>query len=206
MAELLERNETRKIVALSLVATATVCLVGAFRLPFMHSEFSLELPGWMPDPIASRVRLWLIDRGRIPVGDHYLWGVIRKLFTAREYFLGWAILLFSVVVPVLKIALCTTLIHGESLLSRRSRNGLHWYLMHIGKWSMADVFIVGMIIVFFKAEGFHYTFRAGPGIYCYGSSALLSAVAVGIAGRTLQPAQPSPQLQEEESASVFESS
>ena len=55
-------------------------------------------------------------------------------------------------------------------------------LKAIGRWSMADVFIVGMVIVFLKAEGFHFHYAARAGLYLYAASAILSAVAAHIAG------------------------
>jgi paraquat-inducible protein A len=176
----------RKGAALVLVVASALCLVGAFRLPFMHSEFALDLPAWVPDMMVGRIRLWLIDKGRIAVGDHYLWGVIRKLFAAREYLVGWAILLFSVVFPVAKISLCLVLASGASLLSVRTRHRVHRALSVAGKWSMADVFIVGMVIVFFKAEGFHYNFTAQPGIYYYAAAAVLSSLAVSLVQGTIE--------------------
>lgn len=169
--------------ALPIVATAALCLVGAFWLPFLHSEFTLDLPGWMPRPLGIRVREWLVLKGRIPVGDQYLWDVISRLFVAREYLVGWAILMFSVVFPTLKIALCAALASGSGLFAERSRQRLIHGLAVVGKWSMADVFIVGMIIVFFKAQGFHFSFAARPGVYCYAAAAVLSSLAVSVVRR-----------------------
>jgi len=171
------------VVVQVLVALAAVCLVGAFWLPFMHAEFSLNLPAWIPRPLAARMREWLIIKGRIPVGDQYLWGVIRNLFTAREYLVGWAILTFSVVFPTLKIGLCAALAGGAPVVPERVRRQLVHGLAVAGKWSMADVFIVGMIIVFIKAQGFHFSFAAQPGVYCYAAAAVLSSLAVSVVQR-----------------------
>ncbi len=162
-----------------LVGASAFCLLGAFYFPFMHSEFSLRLPKWIPHIIALQIRDWLIDEGKIPTGDHYLWGVIGRLFAAREYFVGWAIFLFSVFVPALKIVLCGILVAPASV-SPRSRRALARTLALVAKWSMADVFIVGMIIVFFKAEGFHFAFEARAGIYFYAAAAILSSLAVAL--------------------------
>jgi hypothetical protein len=171
------------LVAQVLVLLAAAFLIAAFWLPFMHAEFTLALPSWMPRPLAAHVREWLIAKGRLPVGDHYLWGVIRNLFTAREYLVGWAILLFSVVFPVSKIILGMLLTAGAHWVSTELRGRLLRILAVTAKWSMADVFIVGMIIVFFKADGFHFTFTARPGIYCYAAAALLSSAAVSLIHR-----------------------
>ena len=43
---------------------------------------------------------------------------------------------------------------------------------------MADVFIVAVIIVMFKAKGFNFKFTAEAGIYFYALSAILSSIAI----------------------------
>jgi hypothetical protein len=67
-------------IVLCLAAASAACLAGAFVLPFARAEFALEMPFWMPDAMAARVRAWLVKAGRIPIGDQYLWGIIRGLF------------------------------------------------------------------------------------------------------------------------------
>jgi uncharacterized paraquat-inducible protein A len=49
---------------------------------------------------------------------------------------------------------------------------------YVSKWSMADVFIVALIIVMFKAKGFNFKFTAEAGIYFYAISAILSSLAI----------------------------
>lgn len=69
--------------AVVLVVAAAIALVGAFTQPFLRAEFSAQLPTWMPDALAERVRLWMIQAGKLPVGDQYLWGVIRTLLVRQ---------------------------------------------------------------------------------------------------------------------------
>lgn len=167
----------------ALITGAAVLLAAAFSLPFVSSTFCLKLPGWLPNAIAGRVREYLIATARIPVGDHYLWGIIRDLFNAREFFVGTAILLFSIVFPCVKIILLAGLAVRGHRLSARLRQTCFSVLASAGKWSMADVFVVGMAIVFFKADGLHFAFTALAGAYCYAASAVLSSVGMTLVQR-----------------------
>jgi hypothetical protein len=161
-----------------LVALAASSLVASFVFPFTSSTFHLDLPSWLPEPAASRLQDYLVKHARIPVGDHYLASIIGRLFKDGEYFVGSLILFFSVVFPTVKVVGAGTLSLGRSRLPQTVQLALAPALITVAKWSMADVFVVGMIIVFFKAEGLHFTFTARPGIYCYAASALLSTIAV----------------------------
>jgi hypothetical protein len=172
-----------RLTALICVGAAAVCLAGAFWLPFVHADFVLALPPWVPQRLSEQLRSWLIAHARLPVGDQYLGEAIRALFRAREYFIGSAILLFSVLFPVVKIVLSGALAGGEAWLSATCRSRLLRALAVAGKWSMADVFIVAMVIVFFKADRLHFSFRAQAGIYCYAAAALLSSAAVAFVQR-----------------------
>lgn len=169
----------RRTLAFSLILAAAGCLIGAFGLPLVHSEFRLQFPGWLPAMIAARVCAHLIEAGRIPVGDRYLWQVTRDLLAAREYVIGLTILLFSVMLPCAKIVAITFLAVGDDILSIRTQLIIARVLGTVGKWSMADVFVVGVIIVLFKADA-HFAFSARPGIYCYAASTVLSSLALKV--------------------------
>jgi hypothetical protein len=112
----------------AIIIGAAVSLAAAFSLPFVSSAFCLQLPGWLPNAIAGRVREYLIATARIPVGDHYLSGIIRDLFNARDFFVGTAMLLFSIVFPFAK------LITVAGLAIRGHRRRLERWPWRIGMW------------------------------------------------------------------------
>jgi uncharacterized paraquat-inducible protein A len=169
----------KRTLLLGLSTMAMVALLAALSLPFLASDFALNLPPWLPDRIAREMNNLVIDRGAIPIGEKYLLGIIGDLLQAQEYVIGAAIILFSLALPGMKVAM---LLHvgskGPEIDQKRVA------LLHaISRWSMADVFIVGLIIVFIKAEGFHFHMAAGPGLYAYALSTVLAAVAITMIGK-----------------------
>ena len=167
-------------VSLTALLLSVLLLIGAFYFPFIRSSFNLDLPDWIPDwfGLHDELRDWVVKKGNIPTGNQYLLGIIISLFKDGSIFLGIIIFLFSVVFPVLKIVLSGIYILRSMRSSGASNNGLFNAIGLVSKWSMADVFIVAVIIVMFKAKGFNFTFTAEAGIYCYALSAVISSVVI----------------------------
>ena len=145
-----------------------------------------------PDRV-SRMNAFLTDyaihEGGVKVGDYYLWETIKALWSSREHAIAIAIFLFSVLFPIAKIAgtfYCHLSFAQHFRLAMQGKktvwdDGLHRTANFIGrysKWSMADVFIVALIVVMYKAVSFNYEFKAELGIYCYLGSFLLSSFAI----------------------------
>lgn len=160
-----------------LAAVALLALVGAFLLPFMSSSVSVDTPGWVPGLLQTKLSDWVATLFKVPVGTYYFIDVIIDLFLAEEFVIAVALLLFSVVFPVIKTVSLALLVLLPGIIPRGWQDLLAFGLTRLGKWSMADVFVVSLFIVFFKAEALHLQFRAEPGIYCYLGSALASSVA-----------------------------
>jgi hypothetical protein len=118
-------------------------------------------------------RHWIIEMAGLPVGEQYLTGIIRDLFRSGELFLGILIFLFSIVFPFSKVGLSLVC----SLSEAHRKKLLHW-LEWTSKWSMTDVFVVALVIVFFKANTFNFHFRAEVGAYAFALAAILSSQAV----------------------------
>ena len=153
-----------------------ICAILAYCVPFMYIEFILELPDWVPDFISGRLQDWIVQQGNVETGPQYILLTIYRLFQVREYFIGAAIAVFSVMFPFLKIGLILYVSILQSNRSSSYRNKLIKLISFISNWSMADVFIVGILIVFIKADGFHFRFTSGPGIYFYAMAAILSGI------------------------------
>jgi len=74
---------------------------------------------------------------------------IDSLFVNQNYLVAWLILLFSVVVPLVKvIILLAVLLFKQG----KWRAPLFKFVSVIGKWSMADVFVVSVFMAFLATK------------------------------------------------------
>ena len=144
-------------------------------------------PGWRPC-----VKAWISYKAGIPVGVKTLSAVILGLFAQDEWLLGALLSLFSICFPALKVGLVLFL--GLALGRVELRHRLHKVLELSAKWSMTDVFVVALMIVFFKADSFNFHFQAEIGVYLFAVAAILSSFAV----MSLPPANSASGLQPQE--------
>lgn len=97
------------------------------------------------------------------------------------------IFLFSVLNPILKTVV--TLLVTLSQRTGQSHFG-HFILKHLGKWSMADVFIVAILLSWFAMQSDpSTTAQLEPGILFFGAFCMLS-VASGYIVKTQKPFSP----------------
>lgn len=102
-------------------------------------------------------------------------GAIDSLHESGNDFVAGLILLFSVMVPVLKAALLVPIF---ALRSAAAPHGLFRLVQGLSKWSMADVFAVGMLIALLAAKGTaNLSAVAGPGFYFFAAYCLVSNAA-----------------------------
>ena len=64
---------------------------------------------------------------------------------------GFLILLFSVIFPILKMTASAMVVGRSDLLSRNKL--LNWLVLKSGKWSMADVFVVAIFMAYIGFKG-----------------------------------------------------
>jgi len=112
-----------------------------------------------------------------------LYGGIMDLYSSQEYFLATVLLAFSMVFPLAKILVGLTVAFSRrgTAPSARLLPVLSW----LGKWSMLDVFIVGLLVLSIKSN---LLADAGtePGLYFFTASIILSLVATQ---RLLKPSR-----------------
>lgn len=178
------KSHTRNLPALAISLVCTVLLVCAFVLPVLESSIEVSLPGFLerlkrfiPNGVEASLKDWLLNMTGVPLGDQYIFGIIRNLWRNNQIFLSTLIFFFSAVFPLVKLVLTLVLSSGMPLTHVRRRK-LQSFLEISSKWSMADVFIVAMVVVFFKADGFQFEFVPQAGIYCFAVAALGSSVSV----------------------------
>ena len=76
-------------------------------------------------------------------------GTVKELFRSGNGFVGFLVMLFSVVIPITKILLMLV-----AACFRGSMNGRKAFLISsvISKWSMADVLVIAIIVAFMAAN------------------------------------------------------
>jgi len=101
---------------------------------------------------------------------------IRRLNESGNRFVAGLIMLFSVIVPFSK-----GLILGAILLlhDRRQQSKLFYFVRNISKWSMADVFVVGVYVAFLSAKANeNLDASLGVGFYLFALYCLISLAAL----------------------------
>jgi uncharacterized paraquat-inducible protein A len=100
---------------------------------------------------------------------------VRSLLESGNLFVAGLILAFSIAVPLIK-----ALLMGVLLLMRptAARYRLYLFVRSISKWSMADVFVVGVFIAFLAAKATdNLDAVAGAGFYFFAGYCLVSNLA-----------------------------
>lgn len=103
--------------------------------------------------------------------EHSLLSTTWVLINDEQYFLGFTILVFSIVFPVLKLLyllLVSTLPKTEIIRHRRRLKALEW----LGKWSMHDVLMLALTIFFIKSQGL-YDATSLTGVYFFTAAVVL---------------------------------
>ncbi len=105
---------------------------------------------------------------------------IRYLFENGGYLAGTLLLLFSVCVPLGKVLVFFVAIHSRD----RRREMLLNAINVIGKWSMADVFVVSIYTAYLGAKNsigvgqpVHFETTYGPGFYWFAAYCVVSLAA-----------------------------
>lgn len=107
--------------------------------------------------------------------DVSLLGIVRGLFGEGEVFIGGLVLLFTLLLPPIKLLIGAGLWHLSSSGGMSARRGVA-LLDAIGKWAMLDVLILALIVVMLKSNWLADA-RAGTGLYFFAGSAILAMLA-----------------------------
>jgi hypothetical protein len=97
---------------------------------------------------------------------------IQKLYNHKEYLIASVVLIVSILIPFLKTLVL--LIYGLLKENGTGKN-LVSFINKLGKWSMADVFIVSFLVVFFSTkQDINSTLKIEVGLYFFLGYVLLS--------------------------------
>lgn len=108
-------------------------------------------------------------------------GTVQELYRSNHTLVAFLVALFSIIIPVAKGLM---LLFSHFRINQRLTLGLQNTSNLVSKWSMADVFVIGVLVAFLAAnavekEGGLLTFQAtlGPGFYFFLAYCLLSILA-----------------------------
>ncbi len=111
------------------------------------------------------------------------------LFENKNYLAGTLIFLFSVCIPIAKALLFFVALFA----SPRIAGGILAFINGIGKWSMADVFLVAIYTAYLAArssegvgQAIHFETEYGPGFYWFAAYCVFSLGAQQIATALLR--------------------
>ena len=148
------------------------------RLALLLTLASLVLlwPGLVQPVLTIRASIEIFGMSRdISNETRSVVGAIRTLHESGNDFVAGLILVFSVLVPLAKVALLVPIL---TLRDSVQRHRLHRLVSAISKWAMADVFAVGMLIALLVARGTaNLSATAGPGFYYFVAYCLVSNAA-----------------------------
>ena len=140
----------RNACALILILASLACLYPGLMFPMLTIKVGTVLP------LIGALELYEATQSIVQT--------IENLFANKNHLVAWLILIFSVVIPILKVAILLIV-----LLFRNNqwREPFFNFVAVIGKWSMADVFVVSIFMAYLATqsneavsatlhEGFYY--------------------------------------------------
>lgn len=129
-------------------------------------------------PFFHVAKFWIFHEAVSVVGG------IAMLYREGEYFLFAVLTLFTLVFPAVKLGLLAVIwMERDHDLARLQR--LHGWVGALGKWSMLDVFVVGILIVTMKAAGLA-KIEIGLGLYLFTFSVIATQAASAWIDRLLR--------------------
>ena len=125
--------------------------------------------GWVLPIMTVERLLFLTERVSILEGCLELWA-------EGQYFLFTIIVVFSIVFPLLKLAVALHLWYRAENLGPALQRSLGW-MEAVGRWSMLDVFVVALVVVAIQISIISDV-RLHAGLYVFTAAVVLSMLVV----------------------------
>ncbi len=155
-------------VAVSLAALIT--LTGGLLIPIMMMSIHREIE-YLGDVVLT-------------MESKSVLGSIGKLFEGDDYIVGGTLLLFSIILPLLKTL---SMLFVALFINIRVAHSMVHFFKLLGKWSMADVFVVATFLVYLSgSRGEMSRAEVQMGLYFFLSYVILSMIASLSADKMLQ--------------------
>lgn len=154
----------RNIIGLVLIIISLICLYPGLTLPILNIHVGASIP------FVGEIELY--DRTQSVISG------IKLLYEYNNGFVATMILIFSVIVPVLKALILGAVLAFEKW---KYRVKAYNFVAIIGKWSMADVFVVATFLAYLGTssdEGI--TSEVMEGLYYFTAYCIISLLAIQI--------------------------
>ncbi len=150
--------------------TALIALAGGLLMPIMMMSIHKDVQ------YIGEVVLMMESKGVL--------GSIAKLFESHDYVVGGALLLFSILLPLLKTL---SMLFVALFIKNKSAQTVVQFFKMLGKWSMADVFVVATFLVYLSgSNGEMSRAEVQVGLYFFLAYVILSMLASLSADKMLQ--------------------
>lgn len=100
---------------------------------------------------------------------------VKRLYESRNYFVAGLVVLFSIVVPFIKVFLLAVILTSKNAMTRYQT---YLFTRSVSKWAMADVFAVGVFIAFLAGNAMdNLDAVIGQGFYYFVGYCVISNLA-----------------------------
>ncbi len=149
-------------IAFGLVLISLICLYPGLVYDILSIEINTELP------LLGKINLYSSQQSILET--------IQSLHRDNNTLVAFLILFFSVMVPIIKALILIMVLFVKDFGARKQ-----WFnfVKAIGKWSMADVFVVGVFLAFLGTRSNENINAAlHPGFYYFLAYCLISLLAI----------------------------
>jgi len=156
--------KTRHIIALILIIISLICLYPGLTEPVLSIKVGAKIP--------------ILGNMTLHESTQSILNTIQTLHENNNTLVAFLILFFSIIVPLIKAILLLVVLFFKNL---KQRMGIHKFVYIIGKWSMADVFVVGVFLAFLATKS-NESIEANihSGFYYFLAYCLISLLAIQI--------------------------
>ncbi|MDN5217389.1 paraquat-inducible protein A [Fulvivirgaceae bacterium BMA12] len=154
----------RNKISFALIIISLICLYPGLTNPILTLEIGAELP--------------LIGKMTFYERTQNIVETIETLFQEKNEIVAILILFFSIIVPLLKAVILLIVLFFKQI---KNRLKLYRFVYAIGKWSMADVFVVGVFLAYLATksnEGIHAELESG--FYYFTAYCLISLASIQV--------------------------
>jgi len=170
------KTDKNRVLGIAFVLAALSFLYLGLQSPFLELEaFNKDLT--LSSGIFESIGKTFEGRTYYLYQNKSVFQLIKLLFTGGNILVGFALLLFSVIFPIIKLtATLLAFVYPHSNLSNKSISIIN----KLGKWSMADVFVSAVFLAVFSFtnmnEGVDTSAQTLIGLYFFLSFVILSII------------------------------